>query len=85
MRLKDKVTKLEKQVRYLEQVLLCTEKFIEQYLTENKENLSLDHRFSTDSAMEEIYCLIKSVDGRLKKLESKSVKKHKKENNKIGE
>ena len=68
---KRKIEQLEKRVKYLEQVLLFSEKIIEQYIMENKESLPIDHRYSTDSAMEDIYSFIKSVGNRIKKLENK--------------
>ena len=71
MGLKKRVVQLEKQVQHLEQILLCTEKFMEQYLKENGEKMEVYHRFSTDSAMEDIYCFIESIKNRFKKLENK--------------
>ncbi len=77
---KKKIRELDNRIKHLEQILTATSKFMEQYLNEHNVDLALDHLFSMDSPIEDIYCFMKSIDGRIKRIEKKrTIKRQKKE------
>ena len=70
-----RIKKLEGEVKELNMVLSSSRKIIRDYLEKNNAEKQIDYLFSLDNALEEIFCFVKNVDSRLKRLEAKKIER----------